>query len=69
MPTKSYLLPSPNKIINQKLPINTRCVSMGEGMKEVPIFTEEFMALNKAMETELKQLRKSVTDGYNAILC
>ena len=31
-------------------------------MKEVPIFTEEFMALNKARETELKQLRKSVTE-------
>ena len=28
----------------------------------VPIFTEEFMALNKARETELKQLRKSVTE-------
>merc|ERR1719323_2371529 len=38
------------------------CVSMGEGMREVPIFTEEFMALNKARETELKQLRKSVTE-------
>ena len=38
------------------------CVSAGEGMKDVPIFTEEFMALNKARETELKQLRKSVTE-------
>ena len=31
-------------------------------MKDVAIFTEEFMALNKARETELKQLRKSVTE-------
>ena len=38
------------------------CVSAGEGMKDVPIFTEEFLALNKARETELKQLRKSVTE-------
>lgn len=27
---------------------------------EVPIFTEEFLALNKSRETELKQLRKQV---------
>ncbi len=42
----------------------------GRGGKSVPIFTDEFLQLNKAKDAELKQLRKSVTEleETNAIL-
>lgn len=48
-------VPTPPPIVNKTLPQRT-------GEYDIPIFTEEFLDNNKAVDSELRMLRKSNTD-------